>query len=249
MYSNKIFCAPIYRDYEHIRHAALRVLKDLEALEDSKLPQWVDASTIFLNKDGSFSPEMIDKRSFRGRALEASQKASLFMVNLFSSQRFKASEEEEQRLHHARRRLLVSLLAHAWLWERPNVLDNHGNPVAFKDRRVLAPEDILKFLSNTRVHTARCGRKDVGDFLKKVSPTKLLWFLSETTGRRSERTSQPGPEPTKMAMSAIFVSLSRSDILTFPACNMKQMQLPFPSFQQYWTCSSTPARLTVRTQS
>jgi hypothetical protein len=173
MYSNKIFCAPIYRDYEHIRHAALRVLKDLGALEDSKLPQWVDASTIFLNKDGSFSPEMIDKRSFRGRALEVSQKASLFMVNLFSSQRFKASEEEEQRLHHARRRLLVSLLAHAWLWERPNVLDNHGNPVAFKDRRVLAPEDILKFLSNTRVHTARCGCKDVGDFLKKVRDVSL----------------------------------------------------------------------------
>jgi hypothetical protein len=173
MYSNKIFCAPIYRDYEHIRHAALRVLKDLEALEDSKLPQWVDASTIFLNKDGSFSPEMIDKRSFRGRALEASQKASLFMVNLFSSQRFKASEEEEQRLHHARRRLLVSLLAHAWFWERRKVLDKDGNPVAFKNRKVLAPKDILQFLSDTRVHTSRCRCENVRDFLEKLQEVSL----------------------------------------------------------------------------
>jgi hypothetical protein len=173
MYPSKIYCAPIYRDYKQIRQAAQDALEDLEAPEDSKLRQWVDTSTIFLNKDGSFSPEMIDKRSFRGRALEVSQKASLFMVNLFSSQRFKASEEEEQRLHHARRRVLVSLLAHAWLWGRPNVLDNHGNPVAFKDRRVLAPEDILKFLSNTRVHTARCGCENVQDFLEKLQDVSL----------------------------------------------------------------------------
>jgi hypothetical protein len=169
MYSSKISCAPIYRDYKQIRQAAQDALEDLEAPEVSKLRQWVDTSTIFLNKDGSFALKMIDEGSFRVRTL----KASLFMVNLFSSLSLKASEEEEQRLHHARRRVLVSLLAHAWLWGRPNVLDNHGNPVAFKRRRVLAPKDILEFLSDTRVHTADCRCKNVRAFLETVQGVSL----------------------------------------------------------------------------
>jgi hypothetical protein len=166
MYPNKISCAPIYLGPQEVRHAAL---EGLEALEDSKLRQWVDTSTIFLNKDGSFSLKVIDEGSFRARML----KASLFMVNIFSSPRLKASEEQ-QRLHRARRRLLVSLLAHAWLWGRPKVLDNHGNPVAFEDRRVLAPEDILEFLSDTRVHTTPCRCENIRGFLEKVQDVSLF---------------------------------------------------------------------------
>jgi hypothetical protein len=173
MYPNKTFCAPIYLEPPEMVRAALWALEDLEAPEDSKLRQWIDASTIFLNEDGYFSLEMIDKRSFRGRALEASQKASLFLVNFFSSPKPKASEEEEQRLHHARRRLLISLLAHAWLWGRPKVLDNNGNPVAFGKRRVLAPKDILKFLSDTRTHTTNCRCENVRDFVEKLQDVSL----------------------------------------------------------------------------
>src|SRR6478752_2761998 len=44
-------------------------------------------------------------------------------------------------------------------------------------------------------------------------PTRLLWSLSETMGRHSKRISPPGPEPTRMAMSATFVCPSRSGIL------------------------------------
>lgn len=152
-----------------MRHAALWALEDLEAPKDSKLCQWVDASTIFLNKDGYFSFKMIDERSLRVHTL----KASLFMLNLFSSPRLKASEEEQQRLHHARRKLLVSVLAHAWLWGRLKVLDNNGKPVAFENRRVLAPEKILEFLSDTRVHTMGCRCENVRDFLKEVPPVPL----------------------------------------------------------------------------
>jgi hypothetical protein len=169
MYPNKTFCAPIYLGPKQIRHEALEGLK---TLEDSKPRQWVDDSTIFLNKDGSFSLKMIDEGSFRVRTL----KASLFMVNLFSSRKLKASEEEkeeEQRLHHARRRLLVSLLAHAWLWRRPEVLDNNGNLVAFEDREVLAPEKILEFLSDTRFHTTGCRCENIRDFLEKVQEVPL----------------------------------------------------------------------------
>jgi hypothetical protein len=162
----KVFCAPIYCGPQEMRDA---VIRELESLENLKPVPWLVASTVFLNKDGSFSLKVIDERSLK----IGMQKVSSFMVNLFYSPSRKVPEEQ-QRLHYARRRLLISLLAHAWLWRRHKVLDNQGNPVAFEDRRVLAPEDILNFLKDTQVHTGRCRCENVIGFLEKVQEVPLL---------------------------------------------------------------------------
>lgn len=144
-------------------------LEELNRLETLKHFQWVDASTIFLQKDGSFSLDVINKAPFRAHI----KRASLFIINLFPSRRPKAPEEEEeeqqqqQRLH-ARRLLLVSLLGHAWLWERPRVLNSQGNVVDFKERRVLAPTEILKFLCK-----ADYTYQEVYNFLDKVQEVSL----------------------------------------------------------------------------
>ncbi|KAI3573909.1 hypothetical protein IWW34DRAFT_793848 [Fusarium oxysporum f. sp. albedinis] len=180
-------CTPIYLLPQQIRTAALEELQSLEALRPH---QWVDASTIFLNKDGSFSVKLINEKSSRVYML----KASLFMVDLFCSPRLKVTKEQQrpfavetedwkrvhaqrnsgqQRLHHARRRLLVSLLAHAWLWGRPKVLDNQGNMVAFEERRVLSPTEILRFLQKIQVQKRYCTYKEVRDFLEKVQEVSL----------------------------------------------------------------------------
>jgi hypothetical protein len=161
-----MFCAPVYCGPQEMRDAITRAL---ESLENLKPVPWLVASTIFLDKDGSFSLEETDERSLKMGV----HKVASFMVNLFYSPRLKVPEEQ-QRLHYARRRLLISLLAHAWLWRRHKVLDNQGNPVAFEDRRVLAPEDILKFLKDTQVHTRRCRCEKVIDFLEKVQELPLL---------------------------------------------------------------------------
>jgi hypothetical protein len=95
------------------------------------------------------------------------------MVNLFYSPTLNA-KEEQQRLRYARRRLLISLLEHAWLWRRHKVLDNQGKPVAFEDSRVLAPEDIFEFLKDNQVHTRRCRCEKARDFVEKVEEVSLL---------------------------------------------------------------------------
>jgi hypothetical protein len=158
MHLSKRACAPVYFGPEIIRDSALKKLKALKDLKSSG--QWVDDSTIFLNRDGSFSHRVIEERSFR----VCTQKVSLFMARLISASGSEAATEE-QRLRNARRRLLVSLLAHAWLWGRPKVLDNRGNPVAFEDRRVLAPQDILNFLDRVRAGTASFTHEEVCGFL------------------------------------------------------------------------------------
>jgi hypothetical protein len=94
------------------------------------------------------------------------------MANLVCSPGDKVSPEE-QRLHLGRRQLVVSLLAYAWLWGRPKVLDNRGNPVAFEKRRVLAPQAILDFLDKVRAGKASCTDEEIRNFLLKVPEVHL----------------------------------------------------------------------------
>ncbi|KAI3561733.1 hypothetical protein IWW34DRAFT_825353 [Fusarium oxysporum f. sp. albedinis] len=159
MHSRKRLCAPIYFEPQTIKDSALKKLDALQSLERSQ--EWVDDSTIFLNEDGSFSHEVIEEGSFNART----QKVSLFMAKLFSSPRSEDSKEE-LRLRRARRRLLVSLLAHAWLWGRPRVLDNSGNPVPFDGRTVLDPQAILNFLAAVRARKASCTYEEIRKFLE-----------------------------------------------------------------------------------
>ncbi|EWG46568.1 hypothetical protein FVEG_15992 [Fusarium verticillioides 7600] len=167
---NRRLCAPVYFGPETIRDSALKWLKALQNIKSSQ--QWVDDSTIFLNEDGSFSHKVIKEGSFKVHA----QKVSLFLTNLFSPSK---ASKEEQRLQNARRRLLVSLLAHAWLWGRPRVLDDRGNPVAFKEREVLAPEDILDFLGKARARKASYTHKDIHDFLSHIKVVALHEDMSK----------------------------------------------------------------------
>ncbi|KAI8397186.1 hypothetical protein FOFC_20458 [Fusarium oxysporum] len=159
MHSNKRACAPIYFEPQTIKDSALIKLDALQSLKQSQ--EWVDDSTIFLNEDGSFSHEVIEEGSFKART----QKVFLFMAKLFSSPGSEDSKEE-LRLRRARRRLLVSLLAHAWLWGRPKVLDNRGNPVAFDERKVLAPQDILNFFRKVRARKRSYSYDDIRYFLE-----------------------------------------------------------------------------------
>ncbi|KAH7199065.1 uncharacterized protein B0J16DRAFT_360625 [Fusarium flagelliforme] len=177
MRSSKTFCAPIYREPSEIREFALQWLDTLGNTELSR--RWVDSSIIFLNKDGSFSLNVIEENSLKART----QKASLFMANLVCPPGCKALPEE-QRLHLARCRLLVSLLAHAWLWGRPRVLDHKGSPVAYENRQVLSPQQILDFLGKFRASKASCTDKEIREFLVKVPQVSLHEDTSKwnTTG-------------------------------------------------------------------
>ncbi|KAH7201151.1 hypothetical protein DER44DRAFT_812042 [Fusarium oxysporum] len=164
MHPRKRLCAPIYFEPEIIKDSAIT---KLDALENLKLSQeWVNNS-IFLNEDGSFSHQVLNKRSFQ----VYTQKASLLITTLFSSVGSKDSKEaprlHEESLRSARRQLLVSLLAHAWLWGRPKVLDNNGDLVPYEKRRVLAPQDILNFFMKVRTHKASFTYKEVREFLDK----------------------------------------------------------------------------------
>ncbi|KAI3571405.1 hypothetical protein IWW34DRAFT_675423, partial [Fusarium oxysporum f. sp. albedinis] len=164
MHPRKRLCAPIYFEPEIIKDSAIT---KLDALENLKLSQeWVNSS-IFLNEDGSFSHQVLNKRSIQ----VYTQKASLLITTLFYSLGSKDSEEaprlQEQWLRSARRQLLVSLLAHAWLWGRPKVLDNKGNLVPYEKRRVLAPQDILNFFMKVRAREASYTYKEVREFLDK----------------------------------------------------------------------------------
>ncbi|KAH7201253.1 hypothetical protein DER44DRAFT_869787 [Fusarium oxysporum] len=164
MHLRKRLCAPIYFGPGIIKDSAKM---KLNALENLKLSQeWVDNST-FLNEDGSFSHQVLNERSVQ----VYTQKASLLITTLFSSLGSKDSNEaprlQEQRLRSARRQLLVSILAHAWLWGRPKVLDNKGNLVPYEKRRVLAPQDILNFFIKVRAHEASYTYKETWEFLDK----------------------------------------------------------------------------------
>jgi hypothetical protein len=160
----KMLCTPIYHEPHEIREA---VIKQLELLKNLQPVPWISPSTIFLNRDGNFSLKLIDERSLKARM----QKKFLSIVNLFH---FLNTSERQQRLHYAQRRLLISLIAHIWLWERPGVLDSQGNPVASHDMRVLAPEDILKYLRDTRVHREGCPCGDLRGFLETVREVPLV---------------------------------------------------------------------------
>jgi hypothetical protein len=165
MHPNKITCTPIYRQPQEIRDEALLKLMELDALERSG--QWVDDASLFLKKGGSFSHRELEEGSFK----VCTQKASCFMANLVSPSRQKASPEE--RLLMSGRGLLLSLLAHAWLWTRPKVLDDKGDPVAFEERRVLAPQAILDFLGEVRAHKVSCTYKEIWKFLMTVQEIPL----------------------------------------------------------------------------
>ncbi|KAH7200909.1 hypothetical protein QL093DRAFT_2087958 [Fusarium oxysporum] len=160
----KMLCAPIYREPDEMKEALLNKMKLLQSLQP--VP-WISPSTIFLKRDGLFLLKANNEGSLKVRI----QKKLISMVNFFHSS-IDASERQ-QRLHYARRRLLISVLAHAWLWGRPNVLDSQGNPIAFQDRMVLAPEDILRFLRDTRSHREGCPCEDLQGFLKTVREVPL----------------------------------------------------------------------------
>jgi hypothetical protein len=145
------------------------VLQKLEALKNLQSVPWINPSTIFLNREGLFLLKATDEGSLKFRV----QKKFLSMVNLFHSSGFDTSERQ-QRLHYARRKLLISLVAHAWLWGRPEVWDSQGNPVASQNRGVLAPEDILRFLRDIRVHREACPCEDIRGFLETVREVPLL---------------------------------------------------------------------------
>jgi hypothetical protein len=163
MHPSKRLCAPIYFEPQIIKDSALKKLKAIENLKLTQ--QWINNS-IYLNEDGTFSHQVLEERSVQ----VYTQKASLRIATLFSLLGSKDSKEAprlQQRLHSARRQLLVSLLAHAWLWGRPKVLDNKGNLVPFEKRRVLAPQDILNFFMKVRSHEASYTYKEVWEFLDK----------------------------------------------------------------------------------
>jgi hypothetical protein len=164
--SRKMLCAPIYRKPQEMREA---ILQKLESLKNLQSVPWINPSTIFLNKEGLFLLEAVDEGSLTFRV----QKKLLAMANLFHSPGSDTSERQ-RRLHYARRRLLISLVAHAWLWERPKLWDGQGNPVASQNKIVLAPEDILKFLRDTRVHREGCPCEDIRGFLETVREIPLV---------------------------------------------------------------------------
>ncbi|WJG35856.1 uncharacterized protein FOBCDRAFT_242065 [Fusarium oxysporum Fo47] len=135
MRRSKELCAPIYFTPQEVKNSALDKLEALEALRLSR--QWVDNSAIYLQKDGSFSHEVAK----RGGLQTHLQTAYLSVASFISPPGYQDSPEEE-RLRNARRHLLVSILAYAWLWRRPKVLDHQGNLVAFEQRQ--------KFLFNAQ---------------------------------------------------------------------------------------------------
>lgn len=158
MHPKKITCTPIYIEPQDMKNAAFEALKALRLCR-----QWVDNSTLLLNKDGSFSHKAIKEGSFKVRI----QKASFSLGILLSSSRYKTLPEE-RRLHIGGRQLLISLLAHAWLWGRPKVLDKEGNLVAFEKRQVLAPQAILDFLSK-----ATYTYQEIWKFLAEIKTVPL----------------------------------------------------------------------------
>ncbi|KAI8398623.1 hypothetical protein FOFC_19838 [Fusarium oxysporum] len=161
----KKFCTPIYREPYEITEA---LLNQIELLKKSQSVPWISPSTIFLDRDGNFSLKVTDEGSLKIRI----QKKLLSVVHLFHSSNL--TSEREQRLHYAQRRLFISIVAHIWLWERPGVLNSQGNPVASHDMMVLAPEDILQFLRDTRVHRDGCPCGDLRGFLKTVREVPLV---------------------------------------------------------------------------
>jgi hypothetical protein len=161
----KMLCVPIYREPHEIREAAI---KKLEFLKNLPSVPWINPSTIFLDEEGLFCLKATNKGFLKVHI----QQKLLSIVNIFHSPE-SITSERQQRLHYARRRLMISLIAHAWLWGRPKVLDSQGNPVAFQDIRVLAPEDILRFLRDTRVHKEGCLCEDIQGFLKTVQEVSL----------------------------------------------------------------------------
>ena len=161
----KVLCAPIYRKPHEMREAVLEKLKSLKNLQS--VP-WINPSTIFLSKEGLFLLKATDEASLKFRV----QEKFLSIVNLFHSRG--NISQRERRLHYAQRRLLISLVAHAWLWGRPKIWDSQGSPVAPQNRTVLAPEDILRFLRDTRIHTEDCPCKDIQGFLETVREVPLL---------------------------------------------------------------------------
>ncbi|KAJ0134782.1 Uncharacterized protein HZ326_22167 [Fusarium oxysporum f. sp. albedinis] len=155
MRRSKELCAPIYLTPQEVKISALNKLEALEALSLNR--QWVDNSAIFLRKDGTFSHEVAK----RGGLQTLIQTAYL------------SKKKDYEMLRNARRQLLVSILAHAWLWGRPKVLDNQGNLVAFEKRPVIAPQDILDFFDRVRAHEASYTYEEIQKFLFNAQEVPL----------------------------------------------------------------------------
>ena len=170
MHHNRRGCAPIYVEPEVLRDLAI---KTLDKIKDPEMgPKWVHDSNLYLTRNGFFSYGMTREGSVKVHT----QKAILFLTNLVWSPRPEVPLEEQrlqQRLGRARRQLVVSLLAHAWLWGRPKVLDNQGNPKSFEERWVLSPQMILDFLDGVRTLKTTCTDEDVRQLIEGVPKIPL----------------------------------------------------------------------------
>jgi hypothetical protein len=153
-------CAPVYREPEEVRRAALEALDAFESLDPR---MWVDCDYMPPKRDGSLHYNMRDKQSWKVRGL----KLGLAGFNLLGPSRLKISSEE-MRLGLARRGVLLSVLMHTQLWMRGNVLNERGEPVASEDKKVLSPDSIFDFFNEVRATNGRYDFEKVRDLLEKM---------------------------------------------------------------------------------
>lgn len=132
-------CAPVYREPETVRRAAVEALDSFELLSSR---EWIDAEHLPLGKDGSFHYVVRDERHWK----VSLRKAVVAGANLFTRQR---ESTEHLRLDSARRGVFVSLLMHMHLWgrEEVEVVNERGESLPRHRRRVLDPAAILSILN------------------------------------------------------------------------------------------------------
>ena len=156
-------CAPVYREPEVVRRAALEALDSFESLDKH---QWVDANRFPLGKDGSFQYTLRDEGSLN----VSFHKTLLAGANLFTRQK---SPAEHLRLDSARRGVLLSILMHTQLWGRHEVLNEEGEWLPHRLKRVLDPDTILAFIKQVRETDRRYRYEQVRALLEKVPEVDL----------------------------------------------------------------------------
>lgn len=152
-------CAPVYREPEEVRRAALEALDTFESLD----PQlWAKGDYMPLKRDGSFQYGVKDKRSFSVYYL----RTAVAVCNVVNPPRLKMSSEEV-RVHLARRSVLIALLVHTLLWMRDGVTNDRGELVRAEDKMVLSPGCILDFIKAARETDGRYHLDKVRNLLEK----------------------------------------------------------------------------------
>lgn len=156
-------CAPVYREPEVVRRAALEALDSFESLGPR---EWPDPEHMPLTKDGSFWYRVRDERSLK----VAFHKTLLAGSNLFYKTK---AEAEYARLDAARRGVLLSLLVHTQLWGRHEVVNEEDEWLPNASRRVLDPDAILNFITQVRRTDGRYRHEQVRALLEKVPDVVL----------------------------------------------------------------------------